>query len=109
MKLYDSLVAAAVRPDGDDVVHDLRGQALEFWEEDRGEARAVGFLVRGVAARFGDRVEVRRQRQLQWQGARPGKTGKTRQLQWTRQTRFVLWAGSGQAYAPGMSYGPKLP
>ena len=34
-------------------------------------------------------------------GTRPGKTGKTRQLQWTRQTRFVLWAGSGQAYAPG--------
>ena len=34
-------------------------------------------------------------------GARLGKTGKTRQLQWTRQTRFVLWAGSGQAYAPG--------
>ena len=22
-------------------------------------------------------------------------------LEWTRQTRFVLWAGSGQAYAPG--------
>ncbi len=21
--------------------------------------------------------------------------------EWTRQTRFVLWAGSGQAYAPG--------
>ena len=34
-------------------------------------------------------------------GARPGKTGKTRQLQWTRQTRFVLWAGSGQTDAPG--------
>ena len=34
-------------------------------------------------------------------GARPRKAGKTRQLQWTRQTRFVLWAGSGQADAPG--------
>ena len=34
-----------------------------------------------------------------------GETGKTRQLQWTRQTRrhtrFVLWAGSGQTDAPG--------
>ena len=63
MKLYDSLVAAAVRPDRDDVVHDLRGQALEFWEEDRGEARAVGALIAFVAARFSDRVEVRRQLQ----------------------------------------------
>ena len=109
MTLYDSLVAAAVRPERDDCGDDLGGDARKFGYEYGGEARAVGALIAFVAARFSDRVEVRRQRQLQWQGARPGKTGKTRQLQWTRQTRFVLWAGSGQAYAPGMSYGPKLP
>ena len=46
----DRLVAAAVGPDGHDVVHDLRGQAGEFREEYRGEARAVGALIAGKAA-----------------------------------------------------------
>ena len=59
MKLYDSLVAAAVRPDRYDVVHDLRGQALKFGQEYRGEARAVGFFVLGVAAGSDDLVNVR--------------------------------------------------
>ena len=77
MKLYDSLVAAAVRPYRDDVVHHFGREAmkrrpaafraaapftsLRLRHKDRGEALAVGALVAGVAAGFDDRVDVRRQ------------------------------------------------
>ena len=63
MKLYDSLVAAAVRPERDDCGDDLGGDARKFGYEYGGEARAVGALIAFVAARFSDRVEVRRQLQ----------------------------------------------
>ena len=43
-------MAAAVGPDGHDVVHDLRGQAGKFREEYRGEARAVYAFIAGKAA-----------------------------------------------------------
>jgi hypothetical protein len=61
---YDSLVAAAVRPERDDCGDDLGGDARKFGCEYDGEARAVGALIAFVAARFGDRVEVRRQIQF---------------------------------------------
>ena len=59
MKLYDSLVAAAIGPYRYDVVHNLHGQAGQFRNEDRGEARAMGFFVLDVAAGSGDLVNVR--------------------------------------------------
>ena len=59
MKLYDSPVAAAVRPERDDCGDDLGGDARKFGYEYGGEARAVGAFVAGVAAGSGDRVEVR--------------------------------------------------
>ena len=43
-------MAAAVGPDGDDVVNDLLGQAGKFREEYRGEARAVYAFIAGKAA-----------------------------------------------------------
>ena len=43
-------MAAAVGPDRDNVVDDLRGQAGKFREEYRGEARAVYAFIAGEAA-----------------------------------------------------------
>ena len=77
MKLYDSLVAAAVRPYRYDVLHHLGREAmkrrpaafraaapftsLRLRHKDRGEALAVGALVAGVAAGSDDIFDVLRQ------------------------------------------------
>ena len=47
---YDSLVAAAVRPERDDCGDDLGGDARKFGDEYGGESRAVGAFIASVAA-----------------------------------------------------------
>ena len=53
-------MAAAIRPERDDVWDDLGGEPRELGDEDCGEARAVSAFVTDVAAGFGDCVDIRR-------------------------------------------------